>query len=264
MSVDQRSQHLERVRAALSVVVYPLQYAVNIPSQAQNWVRETLVTRRSLLGENTRLRQENLLLKSEAQRFAALKAENIRLRELLESSVATGEQVVVADLLAVELEPSTQRVVLDKGSQQGVYLGQPIVDAHGVMGQIIHTGPFSSIGMLITDISHSLAVHVNRSGHRGILTGTGASDRLEVSYLPVNADVREGDLIISSGLGGRFPAGYPVAKVVNVVIDPSEPFAKVTASPIARLGQAREVLLVWPEQRTADLGRVTVTSIVAR
>jgi rod shape-determining protein MreC len=166
--------------------------------------------------------------------------------------------------LAVEPDPATRHIVLDKGSQQGVYLGQPIIDAHGIMGQVVHVGPFSSTGMLITDVSHAHPVRINRNGHRAIATGTGAGNALELSYVPLNADVREGDLIVSSGLDGRFPPGYPVGQVSRVQLDSGASFAKIAMVPTARLSRAYEALLVWPPYKSAEAGRFSSATMVSR
>ncbi len=251
MLVDHRLSYLESVRSALSVVVYPLQYVVSLPVNGLQKAQSFIVGHKALLAENERLREQNMLLQTRMQRFASLETENTRLRELLESSVEIGEQVLVADLLAVELNPSARQIVLNKGSRQGVYIGQPVVDANGVMGQVIHVGPFTSTAMLITDLSHALPVEINRTGLRAIATGTGRDTELALSYVPNNADIREGDLIVSSGMGGRFPRGYPVGEIVRVEANPGEPFARIIARPNAQLLQAREVLLIWSgEQMT--------------
>ncbi len=249
MVVDSRYQHMETIRSVLSLAVYPIQYVVNAPVSAVHWMSDSLVSRKAILEENQRLRQQNLMLKSQAQRFASLQTENRRLRELLDSSVRAGERVLVADLLAVELAQTSRQVVLNKGAQQGVFLGQPILDADGVMGQVIHVNPISSTAMLITDPEHAIPVQINRNGLRAIATGTGRGDELELLHIPNNADIKSGDLIVSSGMGGRFPIGYPVAQILSVTVDPSQPFAHVTAVPRARLKRAREVLLVWPEEQ---------------
>jgi rod shape-determining protein MreC len=249
MIVDHQREQLENVRGALSLVVYPLQYVVNLPQEIVRGVRKALVTKSSLIDENRLLRRQNLILKTRSQRFAALEAENMRLRELLESSLEVSERVLVADVIALELVSPSRTVVLDKGSQQGVYQGQPIIDGDGIMGQIIHVNPISSTALLITDISHALPVQINRSGVRAIASGSGSADGLELAHVPLNADVKRGDLIVSSGLDGRFPAGYPVGVVTVISVDPGEPFAKVMAVASAKVEQAREVLLLWPDRR---------------
>jgi rod shape-determining protein MreC len=249
MAVDHRQGYLENLRSVLSIAVYPVQYLVNLPIGVATWLSENLASHSELLEENRRLREQQLLLQSKLQRFAVLEAENERLRELLESSLQLNERVLVAELLAVELQPFRHQIVIDKGLREGAYNGQPVVDARGVMGQIIHVGPFTSTVLLITDPSHAIPVVVNRNGLRAIAIGVGEGNKLRLDHLPTNADIREGDLIVSSGLGGRFPAGYPVGTVTSVTLLPGEPFAQVTVTPTARMEQNREVLILWPHQR---------------
>ncbi len=245
MTVDHRQHHLESVRSALSLAVSPLQYLLTLPIGAGEWLSEALTSHETLEEQNAELRSRELLQSARLQKMAALEAENARLRTLLDSSFKVGERVLVAELLEVDFDPFSQDIVINKGSHNGVVTGQPIVDAEGVMGQVVHVAPFTSTAMLITDPSHAIPVVVNRNGLRAIALGTGSADRLEVPHLPLNADIQEGDLLVTSGLGGRFPPGYPVAVVAKVERNPGESFAEVTARPTARLEQSREVLLVW-------------------
>ncbi|GAB4346692.1 MAG: hypothetical protein Kow006_05580 [Gammaproteobacteria bacterium] len=249
MAVDHRQHRLEQVRSALSVIVYPIHYLVNLPLDLMQWMSESLQTRDQLQEENASLRAELKTLKAQMQKFAALEAENFRMRELLDSSFRLGDQVLIAELLAVDLDPYRHQVVINKGSRSGVFTGQPVVDAAGVTGQVIHVGPASATVMLLTDPAHAIPVQVNRNGLRAIALGTGSASRLNIPFLPNNADIKEGDLLISSGLGGRFPRGYPVAKVSRVQINPGEPFATVEAQPTAAVDRSREVLLVWPTEQ---------------
>jgi rod shape-determining protein MreC len=246
MTVDHRQSHLETVRSALSVLVYPLQYMVNTPVMVTRWAKDSFVTHESLLSENDRLRKEQLLLSSKLQKYEILETENERLRRLLESSFKLSDRVVIAELLAVDMQPFRHTVVINKGKREGAFDGQPIVDANGIMGQIVHVGPFSSTVLLITDPTHAIPVQINRNGLRAIAVGTGLSHSLQLEHLPNNADIQKGDLIVSSGLGSRFPPGYPVGVVKDITLDPAEPFAKVNVLPSAKMEQSREVLLVWP------------------
>ena len=248
MSLDHRQHHLEGIRSTLSLLVYPLQYIVNLPVAATEWVGDSLSSRESLQEENERLKLQQTLYKAKLLNLQSLKAENSRLRELLQSSKKVSEHILIAELLSVDLEPFTRQIVINKGSRHDVYLGQPVMDAEGAMGQIVHVGPFSSTAMLITDANHAIPVQVNRNGLRAIALGTGAPDKLDIPYLPISADIAEGDLLTTSGLGGRFPSGYPVAMVTSVHKDTTLPYAVVSAIPTALLEQAREVLLVWHEQ----------------
>jgi len=250
MVVDHKEQHVESIRKAISVVIYPIQYLVNLPVAVAHWLGESVSSHESLSDENERLRIQHLLFKAQLQKLAALQVENVRLRELLQSSKKVGENVLIAELLAVDLDPFSRQIVINKGTNDNTYLGQPVLDAEGIMGQIVHAGPFSSTAMLITDANHAIPVHVNRNGLRAIALGTGAPDILEIPYLPISADVVVGDLLTSSGLGGRFPRDYPVARITQVTRNPTQPYATVTAEPIALLERSREVLLVWPSEET--------------
>jgi rod shape-determining protein MreC len=246
MALDHRQHHLESLRSGLSVIVYPLQYLVDLPVSASSWIGENLSSRETLLEENSRYKIQHTLYKAKLQKLQSLKAENLRLRELLQASKKVSEHILIGELLSVSLEPFTRQILINKGSNEDVYLGQPLVDAEGAMGQIIHVGPFSSSAMLITDANHAIPVQVNRNGLRAIAVGTGAAEKLDIPYLPISADIMEGDLLTTSGLGGRFPTGYPVATVTQVTKDPTLPYAVITAIPTAQLEKAREVLLVWP------------------
>ncbi len=246
MTVDHRQGHLESVRAVISTIVYPLQYMVSLPLDLSRKISESLVTRKALLEENQRLRQERLLLNSRLQRFSIFQEENRRLRALLASSVELHERVLVAELVEVELQPFRQQIIINKGQREGVYDGQPVVDSDGIMGQVIHVGPFSSTVLLITDSTHSMPVQINRNGLRSIAVGAGRNDILLLEYLSANADIKEGDLIVSSGLGRRFPKGYPVGTVSDISHIPGETFSNVTVLPSAKFDQSQEVLLVWP------------------
>jgi rod shape-determining protein MreC len=247
MTIDHREHHLDSVRGGLSVLVYPLQWLVDLPGSTSEWFRESLSTRRELQEENASLRTQQLLLNTQLQKLEALEAENRRLRALLDSSFQVGKRpMLIAGLLSVDMDPYRHQIELNKGTLDHLFEGQPLLDSQGVMGQLIHVGPFTSTAMLITDPSHAIPVQVNRNGLRTIALGTGAIDRLELPHIPDNADIRIGDLLVTSGLGGRFPPGYPVAEVIDVEQDPGRAFSHVTARPRALLDRSREVLVVWP------------------
>ena len=246
MFLDHRLGYLDSIRSALLTVIYPVQYVVNIPVKVVSFVNEYFITHQALVEENDRLKQEHLLLNSKLQRFAILESENNRLRRLFESSLRLSERVLIAELMAVDLQPFKHQIRINKGQNQGAYDGQPILDASGIMGQIVHVSPFYSDVLLITDPTHSLPVEINRNGLRAIAVGTGQKDLLLLEHLPTNADINVGDLVVSSGLGRRFPSGYPVGVVEKISLDPGEPFAKIIVKPSAKLEQSREVLLVWP------------------
>ncbi len=245
MVMDHRFHQTEALRSTLSVLTYPIQYLAEAPSSIGRWVVETLQTRDELQQSNQYLYRENLKLKAELQLVAALQAENERLRDLLGSAYKIGNRVLVAELSAMDLDPFRQQIVVDKGSRSGVFEGQAVLDAHAVMGQVIHVSPLNATVLLITDVEHALPVQVLRNGLRTIAVGSGRINQLEMPYLPNNADIRPDDLLVTSGLGGKFPPGYPVAKVTEVKRQPGKPFATVLARPLAQLDRTREALLVW-------------------
>ena len=245
MLLDRREQHLVRVRQALSVVVYPVRVAVDLPFSTWTKVRENLAARDALIAENRQFRRERLETASRLQRLEALERENARLRQLLDSTARVGSRALVAEILAVDLDPYRQRLDLNRGLVDDVFVGQALIDAQGVVGQVVRVGPMTSEAVLITDADHAVPVSVNRNGVRTIAVGTGDSGRLRLPYLTNNADIVVGDLLISSGLGGVFPAGYPVARVIDVKRRPDQPFAEIIAEPASSLDRDREVLLVW-------------------
>ncbi len=245
MVVDERTQHLSRVRQGLSLLVYPVQALVDLPFRTWHWASVTLAERRTLLAENEKLRREDLLSSVRLQRLDALEAENRRLRELLESTGRLRDRMLVAEVLSVDLDPYRQRFQINRGSMDGAYVGQSLLDAHGVVGQLAQVGPMTAEAILITDADHAVPVTINRNGLRTIAVGTGDSGRLRLPYLTNTADVKVGDLLLSSGLGGIFPAGYPVGRVIEVRVRPGQSFADVIAEPASALDRDREVLLVW-------------------
>jgi rod shape-determining protein MreC len=245
MYLDHRESHLDGIRQGIGAAVYPVQLVVDAPVRLWNWLGESTTSRNQLELELGRLRAERLLTNARLQRLSALEAENARLRALLEARSTFRDEVRVAEIMAVDANPYEHNLIIDIGSRDGVYDGQAIVDVNGVVGQVIRTGLMTAQAVLISDADHALPVEVNRNGLRTIAVGTGEIDRLDLPFLPNNADVRAGDLLVTSGLGGAFPSGYPVAVVNSVTRIPQEPFADVTATPAAALDQVREVMLIW-------------------
>jgi len=243
--LDHRFDQLQPLRSALSVVTYPLHTIASSPSTISFWLNETTSSHQTLNHQNEELKKEKILLQVRLQKLEALEAENLRLRNLLDSSFKVGERVLIAELSSVELDPYIQQVMINKGTRSGVFVSQPVLDAHAVMGQIINTSPMSSTVLLITDASHALPVQVLRNGLRTVAVGTGEIGRLSLPFLPRNADIKVGDTIVTSGLGGVFPPGYPVAKISNIEQPTGQHFASIEATPLAHLDRSREVLLVW-------------------
>lgn len=245
MILDHRDQHLVRVRQGLSVLVYPVRILVDLPFSGWASLRTNFAAREVLVAENEELKRERLNSEFRLQRLAALETENARLRELLDSQARVGSRALIAEILAVDLDPYRQRFDLNRGLVDGVYVGQALIDAQGVVGQIVRVGPLTSEAVLITDANHAVPVSVNRNGLRTIAMGTGDSGRLRLPYLTNNQDVEVGDLLVSSGLGGVFPSGYPVGRIAEVNLRPDQAFAEVIAEPASALDRDREVLLVW-------------------
>ena len=243
--IDHRENYLDAVHRAIDVTIHPLRVIVDAPVAMWHWLGETSAGRNELRLENSRLKAERLLTHARLQRYSALEAENTRLRAMLEARTRVRDEVRVAGIMSVSANPFRHDLVIDKGRNDGVYDGQAMVDAEGVVGQVIETGLFSAQAVLISDPDHALPVEINRNGLRTIAVGTGEFDRLDLPFLPNNADVRQGDLLVTSGLGGAFPAGYPVAIIDNVTRVPQEPFAAVSARPAAKLNQIREIMLIW-------------------
>jgi len=245
MYVDSRENHLDGIRRGIGAAVYPLRLAVDAPVRLWEWLGTSTTSRNELELELGRLKAERLLTNARLQRLTSLEAENARLRALLDARGRVRDEVRVAEILAVDANPYEHNLIIGVGRRDGVYDGQAIVDADGVVGQVIRTGVMTAQAVLISDADHALPVEVNRNGLRTVAVGTGEIDRLDLPYLPNNADIRAGDLLVTSGLGGAFPAGYPVAIVNSVTRIPQEPFADVTATPAAALDQVREVMLIW-------------------
>ncbi len=251
MVTDSRTQLLLDVRRVLAASAYPLQLLLDSPVAVGRWLAENLATRNQLLEENETLQQRLLEQAGQLQRMASLEQENTRLRALLESTAKVSDRVLIAEILAVDMNPFRQRVVINKGSRDGVFVGQALIDADGVVGQVTRDQVFSAEAILISDVEHAVPVELLRTRQRTIAVGTGQVDRLSLPFLPRNADVQPGDLLVTSGLGGSFPPGYPVGTITEVGSEPGEPFLSVSARPAARLGRVREVLLIWPGESPA-------------
>lgn len=236
------------LRGWLTNALTPVYWLADVPTRMGDWLTTISTSRGDLIDELDTLKARMLVLERRSQRYTSLMAENNRLRELLNSSAALDDRVLVADIIGLTPDPFNHEVILDKGTRDGVLPGQAILDDSGLMGQVVHSSALSSRVVLISDNSHAVPVEVNRSGARAVLLGTGERDRLELAHVPDTVDVREGDLLVSSGLGGRFPQGYPVARVSRIERNPGEPFASVSARPMASLNSSRHVLVVFTRQ----------------
>jgi rod shape-determining protein MreC len=245
MVADHRYDYLNHVRQVVSSGVYPVQWLVDAPFRLSRWATEGVVDRDQLRVENTRLATQLRDAKVDLQRLAALTEENRRLRELGDAASVVSGRRAIAQIMSVDLDPLRHRVLLNKGQSDGVFKGQPVLDAQGVFGQITQVGRYTSQAIMISDPEHSIPVRVNRSGLRTIAEGTGNLNKLNLPFLTGEADVKVGDLLIASGLGGVFPPGYPVAEISRVERNPADTFATVEAKPLARLDRDYEVVLLW-------------------
>ncbi len=257
MVVDARFTLLKPVRSQMGLVLMESYHITDLPQSLWQGIASQFGSRTELIAENEKLKTEALLMQGRVQKLAALTEQNVRLRELLNSSALVNEKVEVAELIGVDPNPFTHRILINKGERDGVVLGQPVLDARGLMGQVVELMPYTARVLLLTDTTHSIPVQVNRNGLRAIASGTGNPERLELRHVADTADIKEGDLLVSSGLGQRFPAGYPVATVKEVIHDSGQPFAIVRAIPTAALNRSRYLLLVFtdsrtPEQRASD------------
>jgi rod shape-determining protein MreC len=245
--LNNQQTHLKTVRTTLAIIVAPAQYIINWPAKMLEWVEESFSGTQKLLLQNEDLQGQVLLLKARLQKLLLLEQENTQLRALLQSSPRSTEKVLVAQLLAVDPDPFAQQVILNKGDKEGAYLGQPVIDGNGVFGQIIQVGTFNSRVLLITDARSAIPVQDSRSGMRGIIVGKGNSTRLALINMPITADIKVGDYLVTSGLGERFPVGYPVGIITSIEKNPGSEFSNVTVMPNAHINRSHLVLLVWPQ-----------------
>jgi len=251
MVLDHRNEYLTGTRKALSVVLRPVEILVSAPFDASRALSESVATRNELQAANTRLREQALVQSARLQRMAALEGENARLRALLDSTAKVGEDMLIGEIVSVDMNPFRNMIVVNRGGQDGVFVGQPIIDADGIVGQVTRDRYYTAEAMLVTDIDHAIPVEIARNRLRTIAVGTGELDRLSLPFLPGNADVQEGDLLVTSGLGGKFPPGYPVGSVRKIRSVTGQPFLNIEATPAAALNRMREVLLIKPDESPA-------------
>ncbi|TWX72705.1 rod shape-determining protein MreC [Colwellia sp. C1TZA3] len=245
---DHKMNSFEPARGFLQSLVSPLQYLATAPKQMMNWAAENIITRRQLLDDNQQYKINELVFHEQALQLDIVQRENNRLRALLASPLRGDARKMVAEILSVDSDPYTHQVVINRGANDGVYEGQAVIDDAGIVGQILHVGTTSSRVLLITDITHAVPARIRRNGLRLIASGGGVIDRLTHNYVPHSSDIRTGDLLVTSGLGNKFPEGYPVAKVMAVIQDESRAFSQIKSQPVAKIDRLRYVLLLWPEQ----------------
>ena len=253
LAAEHHSSRLEQSRSLLSILIYPIQLLVSVPTKMIEQTYHSITTYSELKKEIKQLKEQQLIDSARLLKFESLESENIRLRILLENSFKLGEQVIIAEILSINLVSYDHIVVVNKGSRFGIKNKQPVMAAKGIVGQVIRSLPLSSEIMLITDPNHAIPVQVNRNGLRTIAVGSGQLNKMELPFLPNNADIVPGDLLVTSGLGGTFPQGYPVAIVNAIKAQPDKPFANIIATPTAELDRIREVLIVWSDSTPVPL-----------
>jgi rod shape-determining protein MreC len=245
---DHKFNGFGTTRVYLNSLVSPLQYLANLPGELINASLSRLSSHEQLLDENVQLNLQAALMSQELQRVVFLKEENIRLRRLLNSPSHQNTRKEVAELMAVDNNPYSHQIVINKGALDGVYEGQSVLDEKGIVGQIMQVSSTNSRVLLIADITHAIPVRVARNNLRLVVSGSGSLDELHIQHVSHSADLKVGDLLLSSGLGRVFPEGYPVAEITSIVRDETRPFAVVRAKPVAQLDRLKYLLLLWPEE----------------
>ena len=249
MFVDHFTDWLDDTRSLLTVGVTPLVVLADLPNRSIRGLKAFFSTRDIMRRHISELERELVLLKAKTEKMSSLTAENDRLRDLLGSAAKLQENVLVAELIGINPDPEQQEIIVDKGLSDQVFMGQPVLDANGLMGQVVEVSEYTARILLISDRTHSIPVQILRSNLRLIARGTGIKNELELLHVNLTADIRVGDQLFSSGLGERFPAGYPVGSVESLVAEPGKPFLEVKAKPTARLERSRHVLLVYTEMQ---------------
>ncbi|WP_420934681.1 rod shape-determining protein MreC [Alteromonas sp. A081] len=245
--VDHKLEGFKSTRVYLNSLMSPIQYLANLPGLILSESAQRLTSKEQLLAENQTMSNQLLLMSEKLQQFDVVVKENEQLRSLLQAPMRQESRKMVAELMAVDKNPYSQQVVINKGAIDGVYLSQPVIDDSGIVGQVMEVGSTNSRVLLVADVTHAIPVRSLRNDIRFIATGSGSINELYVEHVPHSVDIQEGDLLISSGLGGVFPEGYPVARVTQVNRDESRPFARIIVTPTASLDRLRHLLLLWHE-----------------
>lgn len=261
---DSRYQSFNEAKVYLNTLVSPLQYIANSPRVLLDSASSQLMSNQSLLAQSKRLEQELFLLRDDLLQLNHLEQENSRLRGLLGSPVRFDARRMVAEIMAVDSDTFSHQVVIDKGSLKGVFEGQPVLNEQGVVGQVMSVGKTTARVLLITDSSHGIPVRVARNDIRAIASGSGQLNRLSLHNITRNTDIKEGDTLLSSGLAGRFPEGYPVGRVSRVGYEEGQPFADIQVKPFAALDRVRYLLLLWPEPKIIDVDAAVALEADAR
>ncbi len=244
MSMDQRGHYVPKIRSTMEQAFEPVFYLVGWPAQALRSLGQHISSRRALIAENRQLYKQQLETAGSVQNQAALQQENQRLRHLLKATQGRAYTFKFAEMIRVDLDPFSHKVWINRGVGDGVFVGQAVIDGRGIVGQVEDVFRYSASVRLISDPDHALPVQINRTGLRTVVYGSGDTSRLLMPNVPLQADISPGDMIVTSGLGDRFPPGFPVGEVEQVQRNSGETFARVYVRPFAALDRGREVLLV--------------------
>lgn len=255
MIIDTKVENFATARTYLNSMVSPLQYIANLPGAMLSWSADRFSSRQQLLKDNEELTNQVTLMSEQLQRFRILEQENKNLRQLLDAPVRDSMHKMITELMAVDTNPYSHQIVINKGAIDGVFVGQSVLDDSGIVGQISEVGTTNSRVLLISDVTHAIPIRIERNNVRFIAVGDGSLDAMQLQHVPHSADIEIGDVIVSSGLGEVFPEGYPVGKISNIVRNESRPFAEVTATPLAKLDRIKYLLLLWPKD-TAPAGAI--------
>ena len=254
IAVESATRLLDPLRSALASVVSPIYFVAETPYLLTDEVSDVVSTREQLQARNQELERRVLELSQVSQQYVALKAENDRMRTLLGSQARLPYEVLIAELVGIVPDPNSSQIIIDKGSDAGLQVGQAVLDAQGLFGQVVEVSAYSSRVLLINDLNHAVPVQINRNGVRSIAGGTGESDSLVLENVPISADIVEGDLVETSGLGGRFPSGYPVGVVTSVVVEATSAYAQVSVRPTASLDRSKHLLVIFAPRSPLQSG----------
>jgi rod shape-determining protein MreC len=245
MILDKRYDQLSGIRRVLSVIVYPIQVAITSPFEGWDWLSESFRTRTALRADKAHLEQELRMARFRLQRFEAMETEVRQLRALRENTIGVAHKFIVGDVMNVDLDAFRARIMVDKGARDGVFVGQAVLDEGGVFGQVSRVSELTCEVILISDATHATPAQDNRNGLRTVVLGSGDPSHLKLPYVSTAADIMKGDLLVTSGLGGVFPAGYPIGTVIDVRRDPAASLAEVDVQPAAALDRSRQLMFIW-------------------
>lgn len=247
MFFEPHQKSIQQIRLFFNTLITPILFLADLPYEMLEWGDRRVKTKGELIAENEELKDKITILQGQLAKFTSFRAENARLRALLGSKRKGLGKRLVAEILSVANSPQSRQVIINKGLKDDVFVGQAIIDATGIMGQIVDVSTFTSRALLITDSKHAIPVRIARNGFRAIATGKGELNKISLENIPTNEDVKTGDILLSSGLGQRFPDGYPVAQVMRVEYKPGDEYAEIEAVVLADLDRSNQILLVWPD-----------------